>query len=100
MSPDLLDVCILFSRFARGDEKISKCITALKRNNSFDRFCSFLKLNQDIFLNLLRLTFNKIDQNSVNDVLMSINVQQYCDIGILRSIMSISKGYVNRDIFD
>ncbi len=63
VSPELLDVCILLARFSRGDEKVKKCIDTLKASNAFTVFSNHLKIDVDIFLNLLRLTYNKVEQS-------------------------------------
>ncbi len=36
----------------------------------------------------------------MRDVFISLGVQNFCDLGVLQSVLSICKGYVNQDIFD
>ena len=74
MNPDLLDVCILLARFARGDEKVKRCIDNLKSSNSFTVLCQHLKIDMDLFINLLKLTFNKVDPSQVVEVFLSLGV--------------------------
>ena len=74
ISPDLLDVCILISRFSGCGQKRQKYIERLKSSTSFSLFCNHLSLDSNLFLNILKLTFNQIETCQAYDVFASLGI--------------------------
>ena len=90
----------MLSRIANSQKNVKKSIDDLKASNSFRPFCSHLKVDMNIFLNLLKLTENAVSPTTFNEVFISMGIQNFCNLNNLHSILAICKGNINMDIFD
>ena len=87
---DLLDVCLLFSNFAKKRGKgVSHTLRQLKTLPQFSRFCLSIKMDPEIVRGIIELAFNKVNYERLTKVFNMLklnvfnNIYIYIYIGIM-----------------
>jgi hypothetical protein len=71
---DLMEICLLLASFSKKEENIEATLAQLKSLSSFTRFASRLKMDSELLLNLLEMSFNRIKFEDLPQIITNLRL--------------------------